>query len=262
VKRETASAFKPRTIGQLMDSYLASCPSHSTLKKAAHTRQEKLSCHCGRPPQLERRNQSVGESAAFFRNFGCTLGRNFAYLSFVEIQNARRIFPKIRQRGDGWCIPACYEAILQHTGVGSPTQEEIVTEYDRRFGSGGYVHMTKRELHCITNPSADDLRPYGFPKGDFNSFTEIANHLLPNGADKIFVHPADRDAKFEEYLNQSVATGLGAIIVVCPPNVDCHALLLVGFDGGVVDVYDPQHGGFHQFPVPQFNRDCVVLQIR
>jgi hypothetical protein len=27
VKRETASAFKPRTIGQLMDSHLASCPS-------------------------------------------------------------------------------------------------------------------------------------------------------------------------------------------------------------------------------------------
>ena len=26
-KRETASAFKPRTIGQLMDSHLASCPS-------------------------------------------------------------------------------------------------------------------------------------------------------------------------------------------------------------------------------------------
>ena len=27
VKRETASAFKPRTIGQPMDSHLASCPS-------------------------------------------------------------------------------------------------------------------------------------------------------------------------------------------------------------------------------------------
>src|SRR6266516_3737351 len=27
VKRETASAFKPRTIGQLMESHLASCPS-------------------------------------------------------------------------------------------------------------------------------------------------------------------------------------------------------------------------------------------
>ena len=27
VKRETASAFKPRTIGQLMDSHLAPCPS-------------------------------------------------------------------------------------------------------------------------------------------------------------------------------------------------------------------------------------------
>ena len=31
VKRETASAFKPRTIGQLMDSHLASWPSHLKL---------------------------------------------------------------------------------------------------------------------------------------------------------------------------------------------------------------------------------------
>ena len=39
VKRETASAFKPRTIGQPMDSHLASCPSYwpcaSTLGWAA-----------------------------------------------------------------------------------------------------------------------------------------------------------------------------------------------------------------------------------
>jgi len=180
----------------------------------------------------------------------------------VEIQNARNIFPKFRQRGDGWCIPACYEALSQCAGLASPTQEQIVTEYHRRFGPDGYVHVIKRELHCIQNPSAQDLRPYGFPKGDFNSFTDIANHLLQNGADKVFVHPGDRDARFEEYLNASIASGLGAIIVVCPPQLDCHALLLIGFDGTAVDVYDPQHGGFHQFPVTLFNRDCVILQSR
>jgi len=35
VKRETASAFKPRTIGQPMDSHLASCPSFSFFGWAA-----------------------------------------------------------------------------------------------------------------------------------------------------------------------------------------------------------------------------------
>ena len=35
VKRETASAFKPRTIGQLMDSHLASCPSSFRMGRCA-----------------------------------------------------------------------------------------------------------------------------------------------------------------------------------------------------------------------------------
>ena len=35
VKRETASAFKPRTIGQPMDSHLASCPSSIRMGRCA-----------------------------------------------------------------------------------------------------------------------------------------------------------------------------------------------------------------------------------
>ena len=96
----------------------------------------------------------------------------------MELQNARTAFPKSRQRGDGWCIPACYEAVSQHANLASPTQEQLVLEYHKRLGAEGYVHMKTRELHHFANPTPDDLRPFGFHKGDFNTFTDMTRTTL------------------------------------------------------------------------------------
>jgi hypothetical protein len=178
----------------------------------------------------------------------------------MEIADARNSFPKVRQRGDGWCIPACFEVLCHHATLCSPTQEDMVLEYHKRFGKDGYVDVRARQLVQLANPTINDLRgPYVLPKGDFVSFTSITNDLLPTGSALRFVHPADCSTKFTDYLVESVASGRSAIIVVCPPKADCHALVLVGFDGTTVDVYDPQYGGFHSFPVGQFNSDCVIL---
>src|SRR5437016_6186050 len=102
----------------------------------------------------------------------------------MEIQDARTVFPKIRQSGEGWCIPACYEALTQHVCLASPTQDELVMEYHRRFAAEGYINMATRQLHHLTNPTIQDLRAYGFPRGSFVTFTKIANHLLPIGCGK------------------------------------------------------------------------------
>lgn len=179
----------------------------------------------------------------------------------MEIQNARTSFPQVRQRGEGWCIPACFEVLSRHATLPAPTQEDMVLEYHKRFGGDGYIEMATGQVVALPTATITDLRgPYGFPKGDFVSFTSIANDLLPTGSLLRFVHPADTTTKFGMYLTESVASGRSAIVVVHPPNAPCHALVLVGFDGTKVEVYDPQYGGFHSVQINQFNSDCVIFR--
>jgi hypothetical protein len=178
----------------------------------------------------------------------------------MEVPNAKVTFSKIRQRGAGWCIPACFESLARYANLRLPTQEEIVWEYHRRYGNCGYIDPAKKCLCTLANPTIEDLKNYAFPKGGFVEFTEIANSLLPADSGKTFFHPTDSDAKFESYVCDSASRGDGLILVLCPKDEHCHALVLVGQDKGILNVYDPQHGDFHDVPAKAFNKDCVILK--
>ena len=96
VKRETASAFKPRTIGQLMDSHLAPCPSFlfgmgrcaSVIELGSSTALEYLvkTRRCGFDSRPETSKSSLVHPSAF------STGRRIG-LSFITTWSPVRVRP-------------------------------------------------------------------------------------------------------------------------------------------------------------------------
>ena len=96
VKRETASAFDPRTIGQLMDSHLAPCPSFlfgmgrwaSVIELGSSTALEHLvkTRRCGFDSRPETSKSSLVHPSAF------STGRRIG-LSFITTWSLVRVQP-------------------------------------------------------------------------------------------------------------------------------------------------------------------------
>ena len=96
VKRETASAFKPRTIGQPMDSQLALCPSFlfwmgrcaSVIKLGSSTALEQLAKSEKMRVRLPSRNIEVVSCPSFTISTGRRIG-----LSFITTWSPVRVRP-------------------------------------------------------------------------------------------------------------------------------------------------------------------------
>ena len=102
VKRETASAFKPRTIGQLMDSHLAPCPSFLfgmgrcalVIELGSSTASEHLvkTRRCGFDSRPETSKSSLVHPSAF------SAGRRIG-LSFITTWSPVRARPPVPDAG-------------------------------------------------------------------------------------------------------------------------------------------------------------------
>lgn len=186
----------------------------------------------------------------------------------MELPQAREKFPQVNQHGMGWCIPASFEVLIHYFDIPQPKQEDMVLEYDKRFGNEGYAEAyntnsgVKLRLIKLTNPTIDQLSRLGFPKANFDVFRDIANALLPQGCGRIFEHPNDCENRFEHYLNKSMEDGNGFLSVVKSGDGNCHIMPVIGYDGTNVTTYDPQSGSIATKPQNQipFNRDCIIFK--
>ena len=177
-----------------------------------------------------------------------------------ELPNARKLFPEVRQRGLGWCLPAGFEVLLHYFSIPVPKQEDMVMEYVRRHGSTGYINAAY-QLCKLDNPTVEELRGYGFPVANFNILTSICNDLMPNDSPRQFVHPADCATEFQKHLRNSMAAGDGILAVINNPDHTCHVLPVVGFDGTNLTTYEPIMGNIETKKTADYtvNNDCVIL---
>jgi len=181
----------------------------------------------------------------------------------MELENAKTIFPQVRQIANEWCIPAGLEVLLHYFGIPKPSQTEMVLRYAEQFGDKGY--FINRQLVAFRNkPTVDELKLCGFPHGNFDSFSAIANSLLPADCNRYFYHPNDCETEFEKYLSGSLKNGDGILGVIRLNNGNCHVLPIIGYDGSAVTVYDPGPGTVETKALCDFtfNRDCVILKIK
>jgi hypothetical protein len=190
----------------------------------------------------------------------------------MELKNAREKFLQIRQSQNrpSWCIPVGFEVLRHYFGYPKPTSDEMVLEYHKRYGDEGYgeAFFENNQLRFRTvklnNPTLEQLGNYGFPKGGFDTFKDIANALLPNDCDRVFEHPADCQDKFEFYLAEVIKNGDGILAVKKLPDGNCHVLAIIGYDDKSVTAYDPGPGNIETKTIDEFplNRDCIIFKKR
>ncbi len=184
----------------------------------------------------------------------------------MELLDARTKFPQVYQHGHSWCIPAGFEVLLHYFDLPKPTQEDMVLLYDKVFGAKGYGEpiqvngQLRYRTVKLTNPTVEQLKNYGFPLGDFNTFKDITNSLLPQNCGRVFDRSSDCHEKFEYYLDQALKNQDGILAAVKLPDGNCHILPVVGFDGKCVMVYDPGARTIEVKALGDLNRDCVVFK--
>jgi hypothetical protein len=178
-----------------------------------------------------------------------------------ELPKARGLFPEVRQRGFGWCIPAGFEVLLHYFAIPFPTQDEMVEEYARQYGHQGYVNASRQPCQLVS-PSVEELRNYGFPAANFDVFAAICNAMMPKDSLRAFYHPMDCENDLEDHLRGSLNAGDGMLLALKNPDSSCHVMPLIGYDGSNLTTYEPWTGTIETKDINQYalNKDCVILR--
>jgi hypothetical protein len=187
-----------------------------------------------------------------------------------ELPKARVVFPMISQNGWAWCIPAGLEVLLRYHGINKPTQEEMVLMYHQKHGANGYIDTNGR-VGILINPTIENLKQVGFRVGNFDTFTAIANSLLPTDCAREFYHPADCNVNFLNYFKAAIDGQEGILGVIRNTDGNCHILSLIGYSidpvtkqFDEVSAYDPATTKIETKKLSDFafNNDCIIFKTK
>jgi len=173
------------------------------------------------------------------------------------LTNAAVVQPGIPQHGTFWCIPASIENMLHCVGCTNLSQEDLVEAFIRTQMSGGSVQASRQTV-------LEHFRSRPLPGAHFGSFTSIVERKLAGSLpSRELSHEGNlTTADYLLKIKTHIANDEPVLISARSGGNLCHITVVFGYNGDVINTYDPGQDLMLDLHVSNytFEQDMLILK--